>query len=170
MNREILFRGFHPDENGSKTITLNGEKIKGEWVEGDLIQTHLEYPDGKKEIDCEIRTRTIGVDLDSFYGGYMAGSEENVIPETVGQYTGLTDKNGNKIFEGDTVKITDEIVNGTYYARVQFGNPNAQFNWGFQLVPMCKTPFAVEILHWCDMEESGAFIEVIGNIYEEVEK
>ena len=34
--REILFRGFHPDENGPQEITLDGIKIKGRWVQGDF--------------------------------------------------------------------------------------------------------------------------------------
>lgn len=35
--REHLFRGFHPDGNGTTEITLNGEKIKGDWLRAHTI-------------------------------------------------------------------------------------------------------------------------------------
>ena len=132
-----------------REILFRGKRIdNGECVYGNLSQ----HKTGKKFIKC-------GSAISSF----------EVIPETIGQYTGLTDKNGTKIFEWDIVKITDTIVEFETTAFIEFGNPNGFYNWGWQLVPLQKKPFAVEILHWCDMEETGAYIEVIGNIHDNPE-
>ena len=79
--REILFRGKRID---------NGELVEGHYHCTDYIWN-----------DEEIRRHYI---LPQNYGDAFV-----VDPKTIGQFTGLIDKNGKKIFEGDIVTAKDEI-------------------------------------------------------------
>ena len=117
--------------------------------------------------------------------GYYAKSGENhfilldtdnednysiVDPETVGQFTGLTDENGKRIFEGDIVKLTDKSFGNKWKAVVEFGNPNGNYTWGWQLKPIGKAKNVnTDILCWVEMEETGAFCEIIGNKWDNPE-
>ena len=94
--REILFRGFHPCD-GPDTIVVDGEKVKGRWVEGSLIHRTSYY--GKPCDDYFIVT---GGEFDSDY--YDA---EKVLPSTVGQYINV-DCFGTKVFEHDVIAVEDE--------------------------------------------------------------
>ena len=142
--REILFRGKQTDN--------------GRWVEGRLLSDNTIVPKGQPFYVFNNHIRFIE-DIECF----------NVKPNTIGQYTDLTDKNGTKIFEGDIVKCTDTFGGYEFIAVVMFGNPNGEYNWGFQLNRISGASANTDILLWVEMEETGAFIEIIGNMHDNPE-
>ena len=162
--REILFRGFHPCD-GPDTIVVNGEKIKGRWVEGlCFLQDH----DGNAAIGDKIDTKSVYQYQKEWIliTGYGAIGLP-VIADTVCQYTGLTDSSGQKVFEGDILKFTDRPNDYEWTGRIEFGNPNGGYTWGYQIVHLSGPKPNIDTLCWFDMEEGGAYSEVIGTIFDE---
>ena len=134
MSREILYR--------AKTIKDN------EWVQGAYCHYDDIKDDGKDDCDYIIEKHN---------GEYFPFRE--IIPETVGQFTGLTDKNGKKIFEGDIVKGYfgyGDDENDIAYIEYQ------EDSMGFVLVEILKEDYG-------KLFEIMGEVEVIGNIHDNPE-
>lgn len=137
--REILFRGKSEND--------------GNWVQGSLVVTTIEPADGNPIKHYHIEDMTIGV----FPNGFQSGLSETVDPPTVGQFTGLTDKNGKLIFEGDIVRCgTGRICKVTFFI-----SPSVS---GFDLVPIGGFD-APPPHNWSLFADT----EVIGNIHDNPE-
>ena len=124
--REILFRGI--------------SEVTGEWAYGYLVKTQIKGNEYFSIIPYDDLAKTL--------------TEKRwfqVIPETIGQYTGLTDKNGKKIFEGDI--LYDSLFDDNGLIVFQGGGFDIEEN---DLIWHCLD---------CDMSD----FEVIGNIHDKPE-
>lgn len=147
--REILFRGKRIDN--------------GEWVEGHYHYSNWYLPPSMKIVDTTYHILPIG-----------HGDSHKVDPQTVGQFTGLTDKNGKRIFEGDIVKavIVRDLGGGTE-------NREETGIIGYDKIGMIGliAKYAGTIPVWSDFFQeltlSGCindfWFEVIGNIHDNLE-
>ena len=128
-----------------REILFRGKTLSGKWVEGI-------YSPYNWDIDLVRENKPQIIILSENKDDIDDGLWCDIIPETAGQYTGLTDKNGVKIFEGDIVRYGDTIH------EVVFEQRNGTAYFGLVYSKSEALPFG----HYQDLRQ----IEVIGNIYD----
>ncbi len=156
--REILFRG--------KSI------MRGEWIYGYLNQHR-----GNIRYDCDCEPIADGCyyinDWQTKIETGMYGQDYKVDSSTVGRFTGLTDRNGVKIFEGDIIRWHDntELSVGGQIAEVCFGkyrDADSAFDDVYAIGFYLRTSGG-ECVTICWLDEYQNDFDIIGNIYDNPE-
>lgn len=137
--REILFRG--KIKNKEKWME------EGEWIEGSLL--YQKYEDNEV---CKIAISYL-----SNENGESRALAYDVFPKTVGQYTGMADRNGRR-YEGDIFQASD----GDYIQRYIIVWNEDSFEWYAQCIGNPDQSLSLS-------EFRAEEIEVIGNIFDNPE-
>ena len=142
-----------------REILFRGKRVdNGEWETGFLVIERYQTSEERFYITDK-----------------MTGYHTPILPKTVGQYTGLTDKNGTKIFEGDIVKYGKGIY--------EWNKKDWEFEVG--IIDFKDGAFIINDIYSNDgynelsclyheinysgKYDSGTLLEVIGNIHDNFE-
>lgn len=146
MNRKNTFRGKRTD---------NGEGVYGYYLKDDITGQSFIFPIGNSVNESD----KVGEE------GCLKFVAFEVVPETIGQYTGFNDKNGREIYEGDIIAVNSEGNNVGVEEKIstfviKYTQIDLCWNNGFGVSNLtgygCITHIAKD-----DMSN----IEVVGNIY-----
>ena len=130
-----------------RTIKFRGKSLSGEWLYGYLYKHGITPP---SNFLCIGQAVLPWKDTVGFYV---------VDPDTVGQFTGMLDKNGHEIYEGDIIKIVEKFDDENVYT----SNGVVCFEEGIYELQNGKH-FAY--LGWLMHNDDITKLEVIGNIHD----
>lgn len=133
--------------NNNRGLWRGKCKSNGEWFDGGYFKTQI----AQEVVHCIVQFHL-------FVNTLLDDEVYQIIPETLGECTGLRDTNGILIFEGDICSVSMSNIADDEYGIVRFDENEAVF----------VIEFGTYTINFCDNINSSQ-VEIVGNIYDNPE-